>query len=49
MSQAPYVVAAVKQVFPLCQVAPADASLGVVDGLAVHASLTKEVFRNGLV
>lgn len=49
MSKAPYVVAAVKQVFPRCQIAPADASLGVVDGLAVHASLAQEVFRIGLV
>lgn len=49
MSQAPYVVAAVKQAFPRCQLAPADASLGVVDGLAVYASLTEEVFTPGPV
>jgi len=42
MSQATYVIAAVKQVFPDCQFAPANASLGVVDGLAVHASMTQE-------
>ena len=47
MSRAPYVVAAVKQVFPHCQVAPADASLGVVEGLAVYASLTEETLATG--
>lgn len=43
MSQAPYVIDAVKKAFPGCRLAPADASLGVVDGLAVYASLTEQV------
>ncbi|MCY1311259.1 hypothetical protein D9M70_615420 [compost metagenome] len=45
MSRAPYVIAAVKQAFPRCQLAPADASLAVVDGLAVYASLTKDTLK----
>ncbi|MDT4812967.1 Chaperone protein HscA [compost metagenome] len=45
MSRAPYVIAAVKQAFPRCQLAPADASLAVVDGLAVYASLTEDTLK----
>lgn len=41
MSRAPYVIEAVKQAFPLCEIAPSEASLGVVDGLSVYASLTQ--------
>ncbi|AIG03215.1 MULTISPECIES: Hsp70 family protein [Pseudomonas] len=43
MSRAPYVIEAVKQAFPQCDIAPSGASLGVVDGLSVHASLTQDV------
>lgn len=42
MSRAPYVIEAVKQAFPRCDIAPSEASLGVVDGLSVYASLTRE-------
>lgn len=41
MSRAPYVVNAIKETFPHCDIAPSEASLGVVDGLSVHASLPK--------
>lgn len=40
MSRAPYVIEAVRQFFPYSKLAPADASLGVVEGLAVYALLT---------
>lgn len=40
MSRAPYVIDAIKEAFPECNFAPSDASLGVVDGLSVYASLT---------
>lgn len=40
MSRAPYVINAIKEAFPECDFAPSDASLGVVDGLSVYASLT---------
>ncbi|KWU48835.1 Hsp70 family protein [Pseudomonas palleroniana] len=40
MSRAPYVIDAIKEAFPECAFAPSDASLGVVDGLSVYASLT---------
>jgi hypothetical chaperone protein len=43
MSRAPYVIEAVKQAFPRCDIAPSEASLGVVDGLSVYASLTQDV------
>lgn len=43
MSRAPYVIEAIKQAFPRCDIAPSDASLGVVDGLSVYASMTQEV------
>lgn len=43
MSRAPYVIEAVKQAFPQCDIAPSGASLGVVDGLSVYASLTQDV------
>ena len=42
MSRAPYVIEAVKQAFPHCDIAPSEASLGVVDGLSVYASLTRD-------
>ncbi len=43
MSLEPYVIEAVKQAFPQCDIAPSGASLGVVDGLWVYASLTQDV------
>ena len=43
MSRALYVIEAVMQAFPQCDVAPSGASLGVVDGLSVYASLTQDV------
>ncbi|KAA0995599.1 Hsp70 family protein [Pseudomonas sp. ANT_J12] len=42
MSRAPYVVEAVRQAFPQCEMVPSEASLGVVDGLSVYASLTQD-------